>query len=67
MIVETLSIKRKHAGLSRKMLADSVGVSTQFIRLIELGVKTPSLKTASKLATVLGCTVDDLLRKRDAS
>jgi DNA-binding XRE family transcriptional regulator len=49
------------------MLADCVGVSTQFIRQLEIGEKSPSLKTASKLASVLGCTVDDLLGKRDAS
>lgn len=66
MKVDTLGIKRVQAGLSRKTLADCIGVSTQFIHQLEMGQKSPSLKTASKLASVLGCTVDDLLSKRDA-
>ena len=44
-----------------------VGVSTQFIYQLEKEQKTPRLDTAVKIADALGCTVDDLLSKRDAS
>ena len=65
MKLETLGIKRKRKELSRKELADDIGVSPQFIRQLEIGEKLPSLATAAKIAAALGCTIDDLMKGSD--
>jgi DNA-binding XRE family transcriptional regulator len=63
----TLCCLRKAAGLSRKRLAEIVGVSQQFIYQLEKGEKAPRLDTAKRIADALGCTVDDLLKTDDPS
>ena len=62
IIVFTL---RNNLGLSQKELADRCHVTQQFIQRIEKGKVNPSLKTASRIASALGVTVDELIGKED--
>ena len=45
---------RKERGLSQYQLADLVGISRSHYTTIESGLRTPSGRTAKKIADVLG-------------
>lgn len=49
---------RREKGLTQKALADSVGISTAMVIGLEKGRKRPSMKTAERLATALGCPIN---------
>jgi len=51
---------RMQKNMSRKQLAELVGVSPKTIAGYELKHRTPPLSTALKLARVLGTTVEEL-------
>lgn len=53
--------KRLDARLSMRELGAAVGVSTRSIASYEIEGVEPSLRTAKRIAQVLGCTVDDLV------
>lgn len=57
-----LSIKKKRqlAGLSQAELAGLINVNQTAISQWERGITTPSLDNARRLASVFGCTIDDL-------
>jgi putative transcriptional regulator len=58
----------RHAqGLTMKQVAEKANLSESVVCLIENGKRNPSLKTAKKLATALGVTVDELIGKEEAS
>ena len=48
-----LKQKRTDKGLTQNELADLVDVDTSLIGKYELGMRTPSVKTAKKIAEVL--------------
>ncbi len=54
---------RKEAGISQAMLADRVGVERSTVAKWETGTSLPRADLLPKLADVLGCTVDELLRQ----
>ena len=59
-----LKIAREAAGLTQDQLAEKAGTTTRTIIRIEgMGVYSPSVATAKRLADALGVTVDDLLRE----
>lgn len=45
-------------------LSRKTGVSERYLRFIESGEKTPSLKTAGIIAEALGMSVDDIFLKQ---
>jgi len=51
---------RKQRNLTQERLAEMIGVSTTYIGFIEQGQRIPSIKTADKLARVLGIKLSDL-------
>ena len=53
-----IALFRTEAGLSRKALADAVGVNPQTIGFLERGDYTPSLELAMNLAERFGVPVD---------
>lgn len=53
---------RNNLKLSQAELAKQCGVTQQFIQLLERGKRSPSIKTAEKLAAVLGVTLDELVK-----
>lgn len=56
-----LKIERIKRGLSQAQLADRVGISTNYVSLIENGRKTPSLMTLSKFAAQLEISTASLM------
>lgn len=50
---------RKKHGMTQGELAKAVGISRAYLTNIELGKYTPSLRTAHKIASVLGGTVEE--------
>lgn len=50
---------RKKKGLSRKELADKVGVTESMIGQIERGTKALTVALGKEIAQVLQCTVND--------
>ncbi|MEI6419260.1 MAG: helix-turn-helix transcriptional regulator [Sphingomonadales bacterium] len=55
-----LALFRAEAGLSRKDLAEQVGVNPQTIGFLERGQYGPSLELGLKLARVFGVSVETL-------
>ncbi len=51
---------RESKGLTQAELAGQVGVSRKTVNTVENGVFVPSTIVALKLATALGCTVEEL-------
>ncbi|MFN6361611.1 MAG: helix-turn-helix transcriptional regulator, partial [Burkholderiales bacterium] len=51
-------------GLSRQQLADAVGVHYQTVGYLERGEYSPSLTLAIRLASELGCRVEELFSVR---
>lgn len=58
MIHNRIKLLRTEAGLSRKELADAVGVNFQTIGYLERGDFNPSLELAFKLAEHFGVPVE---------
>jgi len=51
---------RTSKGLTQEELAEAVGVSTDFISLIERGERAPSFENLERLAEALGVNVAEL-------
>lgn len=51
---------RKKKELTQEQLAETIGVSTRYIGFIEQGQRVPSLKTADKIARMLGVKLSEL-------
>lgn len=56
--IKELRTKKK---ISQRKLAEKVGVSGQFISLVEIGNSAPSIDTLNKIADALGVSVNELL------
>lgn len=54
---------REKKGYSQKELADLVGVSQSAIAQFELGSTLPNIKTAVRLAEILGTTCEQLVKE----
>lgn len=55
-----MELLRKSKKLSFLELSRKTGVSERYLRFIEKGEKTPSIKTAFAIAQALGTSVDNL-------
>ena len=53
---------REARGMTRKQIADAVGVSEVAVYYWENGRQKPSADKLPKLAELLGCTIDELYR-----
>jgi Zn-dependent peptidase ImmA (M78 family)/transcriptional regulator with XRE-family HTH domain len=60
-----LRIARQHAMLTKKALAERVGVTAAAVSQFENGSTSPAAKTAAKLALALGMPVDFFVAGRD--
>ena len=56
---------RQRAGLTQTELAKRMGVRANTVNQWESGSRHPDVMLAPKLADVLGCTLDELLRPID--
>jgi transcriptional regulator with XRE-family HTH domain len=57
--------KRRSKTLTQQALADIMGVKRSTVAMWETGTSLPRADLLPKLADVLGCTVDELLRPAD--
>lgn len=64
-IGETILPKRQAAGMTQEQLAAQVPCSRTIIAQYEIGLKTPSVSIVARLADVFGCTVDELIGRRN--
>lgn len=53
-----LNAARKEAGMTQGQLAEKVGVTNDYISMIERGDRTPGFNLAKKIADELNTTVD---------
>ena len=60
-----LSEYLKDKGISQSALARELGVSEGAVRHIIVGIKQPSLYMATELAKMMGCTIEELLIKKE--
>lgn len=58
----TIKERRIAIGMSQGDLADAMGVTQGAVAQWESGLTKPRINTLAKIAEVLGCTVDDLLK-----
>ena len=58
---------RTKKGLTQEELGQSCGISRQRITNYEIGIREPDIETLKNLASVLECTVDELLEDHDES
>ena len=65
--MSTIKAKRIGMNLTQEKLGDLIGVSNTTVSMWETGEAVPRAKTLIKLAEILGCKIDDLLRKEDTS
>ena len=63
---EVLRELRRERGLSQEALAFESGLNRQFVSLLELGERAPSLETVYKLAGGLGIAGSELLAAMEA-
>ena len=61
----SIQAMRKAKGLAQWQLAERVGVTQEAVAQWEKGKTSPLLNNLLKIADVLECTVDDLIRKED--
>lgn len=60
-MLKNLRIIRKARNMTQKQLSDRAKVNRINISQYEIGVKNPNLTTVQKLASALGCTIEQLL------
>lgn len=58
--MNNLRLIRSKQGFSIEELATNIGVTSRYIRFIEDGQKTPSLKVAMRLASFLNVQIEDI-------
>ena len=61
----TISVKRKEQNLTQAEFAEKLQVSQQIVARWEAGETFPRASRLVKIATVLGCTVDELLKEEN--
>ena len=57
---------KKHrlaAGLTQQMLADEIHRAKSCVCLYEKGTRTPPVSIAKRIASVVGCSLDDLFKE----
>ena len=60
-MVAIRDIRRAH-GMTQKDLADMLGMTPNAVSQWENGVRNPSLENVKRLAEILHCTTDDILK-----
>lgn len=58
-----IKVMRKRKNMTQADLAELLGVTPAAISRYESGERIPDIVTAAKIATALGCKVDDLIKE----
>ena len=64
-MIEGLKRKRLECNMTQTELAEKVGVTQGAIWQWENGTADPSLENLKKMATFMGCTIDELLGEKE--
>ena len=64
---ENVRAMRAHHGITRKMLANTSGVSERFLAQLESGTGNASILVLRQIARALGTTVENLIAEREGS
>lgn len=64
-MIEGLKRKRLECNMTQTELAEKVGVTQGAIWQWENGKADPSLENLKKMATFMGCTIDELLGEKE--
>jgi len=62
-----LRIERENLGLTQEDLADAIGLSSEFISLLELGKRMPSLESLKSISTFLKKDIAYFIEERETS
>ena len=65
--MSTLKKLREDKGLSQAALAKTLGVDQSAVSLWEKGKTFPRVDVAIRLASILGCGLDDIYRTKEVS
>ena len=60
-LAETMRAKREALNLNQTQFAYAIGSTQPIVSEYECGKKTPSFRTAVKIADALGCSLDELV------
>lgn len=63
LVIVIIKTKRKRLDMSQEDLAKKLGISQPAVAQWESGVSRPNISLLPKLAEVLECTVDELLKE----
>lgn len=67
-MVTSIKVRRVELGIKQKDLAESVGITAQYMMYIETGkAKNPSINVMKKIADSLNCTVQELFFEQEAA
>ncbi|QUH31356.1 helix-turn-helix transcriptional regulator [Vallitalea guaymasensis] len=55
-----INLIKKRGDKSQKSVADSIGITTSYYGMIELGVRNPSLDVAMDIANYYNTSIEDL-------
>ena len=66
MFAQRLKALRNKKGLTQIQFAEKFNISSGTIAMWETGKTSPRAEALPKLATLLGCTVDELLTEQSA-
>lgn len=61
MIGQFLLQYRRKNGMTQTDLAEMLSISQNAVSQYEAGKRTPTVKKLAQIATVLGCTVDEIM------
>lgn len=59
---ENIRRLREERGFSQVFLAQEVGITQAMLCQVERGTKNPSLQIGCRIAVILGCRVEDLMK-----
>lgn len=57
---EYIQKRREEMGLSRKEIASLLGITEDYYKKIEIGLRTPSIRVKAKIAVILKISLNDM-------
>ncbi len=64
MLQDNIKLARVKAKLTQEELAEKIGVGQAMISYYEKGYKVPTVPIITRIADVLGCSIDELVGRK---